>query len=82
MYGDRRAPWGVRGCISEDGLTWDVKNEFVIRQGGAADPSVPMYWHIGYPTVTQCEDGTVVAAYHEYTGDPPIQAMWVTRFRV
>ena len=83
-YGYRRAPWGVRGCISEDGITWDAKNEFVIREGGAADPAlVREYWHIGYPTVTQCEDGTVVCAYHLYDDSPrPIQCMWVTRFRV
>ena len=34
IYGYRRPPYGVRGCISEDGVTWDVKNEFVIREGG------------------------------------------------
>ncbi|MCI0645046.1 MAG: glycoside hydrolase [Chloroflexi bacterium] len=34
VYGYRRPPYGVRGLISEDGLTWDVKNEFVIREGG------------------------------------------------
>ena len=34
VYGYRRPPYGVRGVISEDGLTWDVKNEFVIREGG------------------------------------------------
>lgn len=34
VYGYRRPPWGVRGVISEDGVTWDVANEFVIREGG------------------------------------------------
>jgi hypothetical protein len=34
IYGYRRPPYGVRGCISEDGLQWDVANEFVIREGG------------------------------------------------
>jgi hypothetical protein len=34
VYGYRRPPYGVRGIISEDGVTWDVKNEFVIRDGG------------------------------------------------
>ncbi len=81
VYGYRRAPWGVRGCISEDGLTWDIDNEIMIREGGAADPSFPQYWHIGYPSVTQCDDGTIVAAYHEYDDDP-IQVLWVTRFRL
>lgn len=34
VYGYRRPPYGVRGIISEDGLNWDVKDEFVIREGG------------------------------------------------
>lgn len=34
VYGYRRPPYGVRGIISDDGVTWDVKNEFVIREGG------------------------------------------------
>jgi hypothetical protein len=83
VYGYRKAPWGVRGCISDDGVSWTTENEFVIREGGAASPdAIREYWHIGYPTVTQCEDGTVVAAYHQYNDEPnPIQCMWVTRFR-
>jgi len=96
VYGYRKAPWGVRGCLSEDGLTWDIENEFVIREGGAAGLSKDtgprdilttvlywQYWHIGYPTVTQLADGTVIAAYHEYSeDDPPIQYLRCTRFRV
>ena len=39
VYGYRRPPYGVRGVISDDGLTWDVKNEFVIRQGGVPGKS-------------------------------------------
>lgn len=34
VYGYRRPPYGTRGCISEDGIIWDPKNEFVIREGG------------------------------------------------
>jgi hypothetical protein len=34
IYGYRRPPYGVRGVVSEDGLTWDVRNEFVVREGG------------------------------------------------
>jgi hypothetical protein len=41
------------------------------------------YWHIGYPTVAQCQDGSVAVAYHQYSDDEqPIQCMWVTRFRI
>ena len=29
----------MRGVISEDGVTWDVKNEFVIREGGVPGQS-------------------------------------------
>jgi len=81
VYGYRRDPWGVRGCISDDGVTWSLAREFVIREGGAADPSVRQYWHIGYPSVAQLDNGVIVAAYHEYTKDArPMQCMWVTRF--
>ncbi len=34
VYGYRRPPYGVRGIVSEDGLNWDVADEFVVRQGG------------------------------------------------
>lgn len=99
VYGYRKAPWGVRGCISEDGLSWDVRNEFIIREGGIADLSGKdasregnsrawtvidmLYWHIGYPTVTQVADGTVLVAYHEYSKDDlPLQYIRCTRFRI
>jgi hypothetical protein len=83
VYGYRRAPWGVRACVSEDGRRWDPRDEFTVREGGAAPPSFREYWHIGYPTVAQCADGTVVVAYHQYADDEtPIQCMWVTRLRL
>jgi len=83
VYGYRREPWGVRGCISNDGLSWDHYNSFAIKEGGAAAPTVRQYWHIGYPTVAQCDDGTVVVAYHEYSDDEsPIQCMWISRFQL
>lgn len=34
VYGHRRDPFGVRGCLSDDGVTWDKSREFVIREGG------------------------------------------------
>ena len=82
VYGYRRPPWGVRGCLSDDGMTWDIKNEFVIREGGICPPeSDPQFWHIGYPSVTQLKDGTIITAFHEYSDDtPPIQYLRCTRF--
>ena len=96
VYGYRKEPWGVRGCVSEDGVGWDVRNEFTIREGGVPRPSggtgartlqdtliYAQYWHIGYPTVTQLPDGTIIAAYHEYSDDErPIQYLMCTRFRL
>jgi photosystem II stability/assembly factor-like uncharacterized protein len=81
VYGYRKDEFGVRGCISDDGITWKKENEFIIREGGSARSTFRQYWHTGYPSVTQCDDGTIVAAYHEYTDEEkPIQCMWVTRF--
>jgi sialidase-1 len=81
VYGHRRDPFGVHGCVSDDGINWFLGNAFTIREGGRADPSFKQYWHTGYPSVTQCDDGTIVTAYHEYTDEAePVQCMWVTRF--
>jgi sialidase-1 len=44
IYGYRRPPYGVRGVVSEDGLIWDVANEFVIREGG-----VPRFSEVDRP---------------------------------
>ena len=83
VYGYRRAPYGVWACISDDGIHWPSQNEFVVRAGGVAPTTTREYWHIGYPSVAQIADGTIVVAYHEYNKDPrPVQGMWVTRFRL
>ena len=87
VYGYRRAPYGVRGIVSDDGVTWDRADEFVIREGGvperfAANPGI--FQHIGYPSVTVLGDGSVLAMYHEYTDGPErhLQHIAETRFRV
>ena len=84
VYGYRKDEFGVRGCISEDGESWNKDNEFVIRTGGNATPKDGyFFWHTGYPSVVQCDDGTIVVAYHEYSkGENPLQEMWVTRFSI
>lgn len=109
VYGYRRPPYGVRGIVSEDGINWDVRNEFTIREGGlplrnvvntpgssAIDPSSGekasgvvdwenpgLYQHIGYPSVVQLEDGTIVVGYHEWSDDDqPIQYVRTACFRL
>lgn len=73
-YGYRRDPYGVRGCISNDGIHWNVANEFVIREGGTApvEAEPGWYWHIGYPTTLQLHDGTMFTVDHCWTNEPPI----------
>ena len=96
VYGYRKAPWGVRGCISEDGLNWDIKNEFIIKEGGIPKPKpgkgsrtlqdmliMGQYWHIGYPSVAQLDDEIIMVAYHEYSNDAqPLQYLMCTRFKL
>ena len=58
VYGYRRPPFGVRACLShDDGETWDIANEFIIRADGIdAD--------VGYPTSVQLPDGTIFTAWY------------------
>ena len=87
VYGYRRPPYGVRGCVSDDGITWDVADEFTIHEGGVPaayydNPGV--YQHIGYPSVAMLGDGRVLAMYHEHddNGERPMQFVASTRFRL
>jgi hypothetical protein len=109
IYGYRRPPYGVRACISDDGVTWDVKREFVIREGGVPGRSETerpgssrmspasgkygggridwrnpgVYQHIGYPSIVQMGDGTIVALYHEWDeAERPLQYVRATRFEL
>jgi hypothetical protein len=86
VYGYRRPPYGVRGCVSADGVHWDVADEFTIREGGvpAAHYEHPgIFQHIGYPSVVALDDGSFLAMYHEHTDDArPIQYIASTRFRL
>ncbi len=91
IYGYRRPPYGERGCISTDGLHWDVANEFVIREGGVPRKQPRVDWanpgrfqHIGYPSATLLDDGSVLCLYHEWTDDDErtVQIIRSTRFRV
>jgi photosystem II stability/assembly factor-like uncharacterized protein len=64
-YGYRRAPMGVRACLSrDDGKTWDTRREFILRADGQGSPS-----DLGYPTSVQLDDGTIVTIYYMTTSD-------------
>ena len=55
-----------------------------VRQRRASTGSNPgVYQHIGYPSVVQMPDGTIVASYHEWSEDErPLQYVRCTRFRL
>jgi sialidase-1 len=73
-YGYRREPYGIRGCISPDGIHWDVANEFIIASAQTAPRSAEpeLYYHIGYPTTIQLADSSLLTFYHEWKTEEPI----------
>ena len=74
VYGYRRVPYGIRGCLSEDGGdSWDIDHELIIRDDIVGRT-------IGYPTAIALGDGTVFAVY--WTEDAEgVTAVEGTRFR-
>jgi hypothetical protein len=73
-YGHRRDPYSIRGCISPDGIYWDVANEFIIASAQTAPQEIvgELFYHIGYPTTIQLNDGSLLTVYHEWKNEEPI----------
>jgi len=64
-YGYRRAPFGVRSCLSGDeGETWGIEREVVLRADGAD-------FDVGYPSSIQLDDERVLTAYYIHTERNP-----------
>jgi len=58
VYGYRKIPMGIRGCVSYDkGRTWDIKNEVIIRDDGIGPD-------LGYPNIVQLNDGSLFTIYY------------------
>lgn len=70
-YGYRRPPFGVRACLSSDqGQTWDVAEEIVLRMDGGTPPGEPRTvadGDLGYPTSVQLADGSILTVYYHNT---------------
>jgi hypothetical protein len=76
-YGYRRAPMGVRACISRDGgKTWDIENEIVLRADGVGSVS-----DLGYPQTAQNLDGSLISLYY-LTNKDKITHVAVTRWTI
>jgi hypothetical protein len=58
----------VRACLSSDnGKTWDIDNEIVIRMDGGtpdAQPTKVISKDLGYPVSVQLADGRVFTVYY------------------
>jgi sialidase-1 len=82
-YGYRRGEFGVKACVSEDGLAWDGAAQLTLHEGGTGPRSDPTWWHTGYPCTTQLDDGTLVTVYHLFSrDDPPVQYVEAVRWRL
>lgn len=58
VYGYRRAPFGIRACLSHDeGQTWDIQNEIILRADGIDRD-------VGYPTSVQLSDGRIFTVWY------------------
>lgn len=83
-YGYRRPPAGIRAAISDNGgRSWDLANEYVLRDDGGTmasgwsaahrervkDRPVPGGSDLGYPVSTQLPDGTIFTIYYITTPD-------------
>ena len=62
-YGYRREPFGVRACFSSDeGLTWDIADEVVIRDDG-------LHGDLGYAASILLNDGSILSTYYFHGED-------------
>ncbi len=59
-YGVRRAPMGIRACLSRDGgKTWDTDHEIVLRADGFGSGS-----DLGYPITQRLPNDTLATIYY------------------
>lgn len=57
-YGYRRTPFGQRACISEDGITWKLEDEVVLRDDAVNKD-------LGYPVSIELEPGHILTVYYQ-----------------
>lgn len=63
VYGHRRPPYGIRGCVSVDGgTTWDIGHELVVRDDFPNG-------NLGYPSSVLVSPGRVFTTYYGEDAD-------------
>ena len=69
-YGYRRPPYGIRACVSEDGVTWGTEDEVILRDDA---PNADL----GYPCSIELAPGVVLTVYYQ----PDVPAGTVQRMK-
>lgn len=57
-YGYRRPPYGQRACTSEDGISWEVKSEIILRDDAPNGD-------LGYPASIELDPGRILTVYYQ-----------------
>jgi len=67
-YGRRHSPYGERACVSDDGITWNVKRERILRDDADGGD-------LGYPASLELEPGKILTLYYQSPHTDPPAAM-------
>ena len=57
-YGYRRPPYGQRACLSNDGVSWSLRDEVVLRDDAPNGD-------LGYPASVELERGVILTVYYQ-----------------
>jgi sialidase-1 len=57
-YGYRRSPYGQRACLSDDGVSWSLRGEVVLRDDAPNGD-------LGYPASVELERGVILTVYYQ-----------------
>jgi hypothetical protein len=57
-YGYRRPPYGERACLSDDGVSWSLREEVVLRDDAPNGD-------LGYPASVELERGVILTVYYQ-----------------
>jgi hypothetical protein len=57
-YGYRRAPFGERAALSEDGINWAMSDEIVLRDDNGNHD-------LGYPASSETDPGEILTVYYQ-----------------
>lgn len=80
-YGYRRPPFGERAVLSNDGITWEIADEIILRDDNGNHD-------LGYPASVELTPGEILTVYYQKPAFDPADshrhktAMMATRWRV